>query len=62
MAEQSINVISSSGSTTPSKRLSKFSTGDAGFDRILSGGIPRDSVYIVSGSPGAGKAGLNVCI
>ena len=55
MAEQSVNVISSSGSTTPQKRLSKFSTGDAGFDRILSGGIPRDSVYIVSGSPGAGK-------
>lgn len=33
----------------------KLSSGDPGLDRVLGGGIPRDSLYILSGPPGAGK-------
>jgi circadian clock protein KaiC len=33
----------------------KLSAGDQAFDSVLGGGIPRDSLYIVAGPPGAGK-------
>lgn len=36
----------------------RLSTGDQAFDRVLGGGIPRDSLYIIAGPPGAGKTVL----
>lgn len=33
----------------------KLSTGDAALDQVLGGGIPRDSLYVLTGPPGAGK-------
>jgi circadian clock protein KaiC len=33
----------------------KFSTGNPAIDSILGGGIPKDSLYIITGAPGAGK-------
>jgi circadian clock protein KaiC len=33
----------------------KFGTGSAAIDSVLGGGIPKDSLYIITGSPGAGK-------
>lgn len=36
----------------------KVSTGVAGLDHILGGGIPRNRLYLLSGDPGAGKTTL----
>ena len=36
----------------------RVSTGDAGLDRILDGGLLRGAVTILQGSPGAGKTTL----
>jgi circadian clock protein KaiC len=36
----------------------RISTGNAGFDSILGGGLPRDRVYLLEGSPGSGKTTL----
>lgn len=36
-------------------QVSKFSTGIRGFDEVLSGGIPRGSLTLLSGGPGTGK-------
>ncbi|MFB6110847.1 MAG: RAD55 family ATPase [Halodesulfurarchaeum sp.] len=36
-------------------RLSRASTGSPGLDELLSGGLPRDRLYVVSGPPGSGK-------
>jgi circadian clock protein KaiC len=33
-------------------------TGVAGLDQVLSGGLPRDRIYLVQGDPGAGKTTL----
>lgn len=33
----------------------KLSAGDMAIDAVLGGGIPRDSLYIITGPPGAGK-------
>jgi circadian clock protein KaiC len=38
-----------------SERRDRLSGGDTGLNTILNGGIPRDSLYIVTGPPGAGK-------
>lgn len=35
-----------------------LSTGVAGLDRILRGGLPRDRLYLLEGAPGAGKTTL----
>lgn len=39
---------------TENQRL-RLSGGDPSIDLVLGGGIPRDSVYIITGPPGAGK-------
>jgi circadian clock protein KaiC len=36
----------------------RASTGVAGLDSILSGGLPRDRLYLIDGEPGAGKTTL----
>src|SRR4051812_40637374 len=41
-----------------SQDASKCSTGIAGLDDILNGGLPRDSLYLLEGSPGVGKTTL----
>ncbi|WP_070364220.1 RAD55 family ATPase [Halodesulfurarchaeum formicicum] len=38
-----------------SSRLSRASTGSPGMDELLSGGLPRDRLHVVSGPPGSGK-------
>jgi circadian clock protein KaiC len=38
--------------------MSRASTGVAGLDDILAGGLPRDRLYLVQGDPGAGKTTL----
>ena len=35
-----------------------MSTGNAGLDRVLRGGLPRDRIYLVQGDPGVGKTTL----
>lgn len=37
------------------RRIAKFPTGIAGFDTILEGGVLRGGIYIILGTPGAGK-------
>ena len=37
---------------------SRLSTGTAGLDDVLGGGLPRDRLYLVQGLPGAGKTTL----
>jgi circadian clock protein KaiC len=39
-------------------QLQRASTGVPGLDDILAGGLPRDRVYLVQGSPGVGKTTL----
>src|SRR5579872_915531 len=36
----------------------RMSTGNIGFDFILGGGLPRDRIYLLEGSPGSGKTTL----
>lgn len=37
------------------RRRGKLSAGHAAIDTVLGGGIPRDSLYVLTGPPGAGK-------
>ena len=39
-------------------RAGKQTTGVAGFDEVLRGGLPSDRLYVVEGDPGAGKTTL----
>jgi circadian clock protein KaiC len=62
MAEQSAKearrVSRNQGQQTKAARRtspSKLSSGQPAIDRVLGGGIPRDSLYILTGPPGAGK-------
>jgi predicted ATP-dependent serine protease len=41
--------------TCPRKEHPPFSTGIAGLDQILRGELPRSNIYLLQGSPGAGK-------
>jgi circadian clock protein KaiC len=41
--------------TAIESRLECLSTGSAAFDRILGGGLPKRSVNVIAGEPGAGK-------
>ncbi len=43
---------------TDSSQTDRAKTGIAGLDEILSGGLPRDRIYLVQGDPGAGKTTL----
>ncbi len=36
------------------------STGNAGFDSILKGGLPNNRLYLLEGTPGAGKTTLGL--
>src|SRR5689334_21706771 len=42
----------------PSREVAKQSTGIAGLDEVLRGGLPSDRLYVVEGDPGAGKTTL----
>lgn len=42
------------------KTDSKLSTGVAGLDRILKGGLPPSQAYLVNGGPGSGKTTLGI--
>lgn len=42
---------------TPDERIS---TGNAGLDRILNGGLPPNRLYLVEGAPGSGKTTLSL--
>lgn len=42
-------------SPTTTRQRDKLSTGSAALDLVLGGGIPRDSLYVLTGPPGAGK-------
>ena len=41
--------------TTKKWKLPQTSTGIAGLDNILHGGLPKDRIYLVEGDPGTGK-------
>ena len=41
--------------TRPANKGVAVKTGNAQLDHILGGGLARDRVYLVQGSPGAGK-------
>src|SRR5690242_9949458 len=43
---------------TPRGNIEKQTTGIAGLDEILSGGLPARRLYVVEGDPGAGKTTL----
>src|SRR3954452_6375216 len=43
---------------TPQRNVEKQSTGIAGLDDILSGGLPAHRLYVVEGDPGSGKTTL----
>ena len=48
---------------TPASSLSdplRITTGVAGLDEVLGGGLTRDRVYLVEGSPGTGKTTLSL--
>ena len=40
--------------------LQRVSTGVAGLDKILGGGLPLGQLYLVDGSPGVGKTTIAV--
>ena len=46
--------------TTPTHPNDRVSTGVAGLDEILGGGLPRGHVYLVEGESGAGKTTLGL--
>ncbi len=43
---------------TPKKAAARQTTGIAGLDEILNGGLPSDRLYVVEGDPGSGKTTL----
>lgn len=45
----------SKSAAQPALAQPKLSAGNLSLDRVLGGGIPRDSLYILTGPPGAGK-------
>ena len=47
-------------SATESKHSPKASTGVEGLDAILSGGFPRDGMFLIQGGPGTGKTTLGL--
>lgn len=49
-------VVSSAG--TPPREVEKQTTGIAGLDDVLGGGLPSHRLYVVEGDPGAGKTTL----
>lgn len=51
----SVDTMSSSATTEP---IARASTGVAGLDRILEGGLPTDHLYLIDGAPGTGKTTL----
>lgn len=58
MADQQPNDQHADRRTTqiePAYSRGKLSAGHPAFDAILGGGIPRDSLYVITGPPGAGK-------
>lgn len=48
----------SAGESTPAGLGDRMSTGIAGLDAILGGGLPRKRLYLVQGDPGTGKTTL----
>lgn len=50
--------MSAAGSTQTSRGEARLSTGVAGLDDILSGGLPAGHLYLLEGVPGAGKTTL----
>ena len=46
--------------TRPTARTEKASTGIAGLDEILDGGLPRDRLFLIDGIPGVGKTTLSM--
>jgi circadian clock protein KaiC len=46
--------------TTPGLPQSRATTGIAGLDNVLGGGLPRGHLYLVEGTPGAGKTTLGL--
>ncbi|MEA2711499.1 MAG: circadian clock protein KaiC, partial [Phycisphaerales bacterium] len=47
-----------SESRSPSATTTRLSTGIAGLDDILGGGLPQDRLYLIQGDPGTGKTTL----
>jgi circadian clock protein KaiC len=45
-------------STTGENHRGTLSTGIAGLDNILGGGLPRERLYLIAGDPGSGKTTL----
>jgi circadian clock protein KaiC len=50
----------SAESSSPETRQVRASTGIAGLDNVLGGGLPRGHLYLVEGTPGAGKTTLGL--
>ena len=46
--------------SAPASRQARATTGIAGLDNVLGGGLPRGHLYLVEGSPGAGKTTLGL--
>ena len=38
--------------------MSELKTGISGLDQVLRGGLPQNRIYLVEGTPGAGKTTL----
>ena len=47
-------------SSAPARPQPRATTGIAGLDNVLGGGLPRGHLYLVEGSPGAGKTTLGL--
>lgn len=52
------NTAKPAKAAVPEGRLARISTGIAGLDDILNGGLPRGHLYLVEGDPGTGKTTL----
>jgi circadian clock protein KaiC len=50
--------VTPNGPEIPKKNVARQSTGIAGLDEILNGGLPSDRLYVVEGDPGSGKTTL----
>jgi circadian clock protein KaiC len=53
-----IKDINTIGMASPKSQAEKQSTGIAGLDNVLRGGLPSHRLYVVEGDPGAGKTTL----
>jgi circadian clock protein KaiC len=50
--------VTLNGPEAPKKNIARQTTGIAGLDEILNGGLPSDRLYVVEGDPGSGKTTL----